>query len=121
MDHDRSRFSSAGANTSSKRAVVDREPVSQRMQLDAGRTRVEAADGFAERVVSRIDAPRHVVERISAASVGPVHHDDYGVFRSPLSAFVTQMRRRGLAGRLRTIGPGDTVPLLCTPEAGPPA
>jgi L-ascorbate metabolism protein UlaG (beta-lactamase superfamily) len=52
-----------------------------------------------------------LVERISPASVVPIHHDDYGVFRSPLSAFVTQMRRRGLAGRLRIATPGETVPL----------
>ncbi len=59
-----------------------------------------------------------LVERISPASVLPVHHDDYGVFRSPLSAFVTEMRRRGLTGRLRTFGSGDTVPLPGTPEDG---
>jgi hypothetical protein len=28
------------------------------------------------------------------------------------------MRRRGLTGRLRTFGPGDTVPLPGTPEDG---
>ena len=55
------------------------------------------------------------------ASVLPVHHDDYGVFRSPLSAFVTEMRRRGLTGRLRTFGPGDTVPLLDAPSTEHPA
>jgi L-ascorbate metabolism protein UlaG (beta-lactamase superfamily) len=52
-----------------------------------------------------------LVERISPRSVVPVHHDDYGVFRSPLSAFVAEMRRRGLAGRLRIPAPGDTVTL----------
>ena len=58
-----------------------------------------------------------LVERISPTSVVPIHHDDYGVFRSPLSAFVTQMRRRGLAERLRIAIPGDTVPLVGAPAA----
>ena len=53
-----------------------------------------------------------LVERTSPTSVVPIHHDDYGVFRSPLSAFVTQMHRRGLADRLRLATPGDTVPLI---------
>lgn len=53
-----------------------------------------------------------LVERLDPRSVVPVHHDDYGVFRSPLSAFLTEMRRRGLSGRVRTAAPGDTVPLL---------
>ena len=33
----------------------------------------------------------------------PVHHDDYGVFTSPLSNFVAEMRLRGHAARLRTV------------------
>ncbi|MCO1653980.1 MBL fold metallo-hydrolase [Pseudonocardia humida] len=52
-----------------------------------------------------------LVELIGPGSVIPVHFDDYGVFHSPLSAFVTEMRGRGLGGRLRVVNHGDTVEL----------
>jgi L-ascorbate metabolism protein UlaG (beta-lactamase superfamily) len=52
-----------------------------------------------------------LVERISPGTVVPVHYDDYGVFHSPLSAFVAEMRRRGQHGRLRTVVHGETVEL----------
>jgi L-ascorbate metabolism protein UlaG (beta-lactamase superfamily) len=41
----------------------------------------------------------------------PVHFDDYGRFRSPLSDFVAEVGRRRLPGELRTVGRGDTVSL----------
>lgn len=41
----------------------------------------------------------------------PVHHDDYTVFRSPLSDFVAEWQRRGLPGRLREVARGETVSL----------
>jgi L-ascorbate metabolism protein UlaG (beta-lactamase superfamily) len=44
----------------------------------------------------------------------PVHHDDYTVFRSPLSDYLTEVARRGLADRVRTVGRGDTVSLYPT-------
>ena len=41
----------------------------------------------------------------------PVHFDDYGLFKSPLSDFVAEVGRRRLPGELRTVGRGDTVSL----------
>jgi L-ascorbate metabolism protein UlaG (beta-lactamase superfamily) len=41
----------------------------------------------------------------------PVHHDDYGVFRSPLSAFLDEAGQRGLRDRVRTVARGETLPL----------
>jgi L-ascorbate metabolism protein UlaG (beta-lactamase superfamily) len=41
----------------------------------------------------------------------PVHHDDYRVFRSPLSAFVAQAESAGLASRVASVGRGDTIAL----------
>jgi hypothetical protein len=41
----------------------------------------------------------------------PVHFDDYTVFRSPLSDFQAEVRRRGLADRVRTVDRGATLPL----------
>ena len=40
----------------------------------------------------------------------PVHHDDYGVFRSPLRDFLAEVERRGLSG-VRPVARGETVPL----------
>jgi L-ascorbate metabolism protein UlaG (beta-lactamase superfamily) len=41
----------------------------------------------------------------------PVHHDDYGVFRSPLSDFLDECRRRGLPSVVRRVARGGTVAL----------
>jgi L-ascorbate metabolism protein UlaG (beta-lactamase superfamily) len=41
----------------------------------------------------------------------PVHHDDYGVFRSPLSAFLEAVSRASLATTVRSVERGQTVSL----------
>jgi L-ascorbate metabolism protein UlaG (beta-lactamase superfamily) len=53
-----------------------------------------------------------LVELVEPDAVVPIHFDDYGVFHSPLSAFVARMRRRGHSGRLRTVSHGETVELV---------
>ncbi len=60
-----------------------------------------------------MDGPMGVdfVERTQPSVVVPVHHDDYRVFRSPLSDFVTRARARGLASRIRAPRRGETVSL----------
>ncbi|WP_214367587.1 MBL fold metallo-hydrolase [Pseudonocardia sp. H11422] len=52
-----------------------------------------------------------LVRLIRPASTVPVHYDDYGVFRSPLSHFTDEMHRHGLDDRLRLVHRGQTVPL----------
>jgi L-ascorbate metabolism protein UlaG (beta-lactamase superfamily) len=52
-----------------------------------------------------------LVDMIDPRVVVPVHYDDYGVFRSPLSHMVDAMRARGHADRLRTVQRGDTIDL----------
>jgi L-ascorbate metabolism protein UlaG (beta-lactamase superfamily) len=42
----------------------------------------------------------------------PVHNDDYGVFKSPLSAFLDETARRGLRDLVRVVPPGETTQLL---------
>jgi L-ascorbate metabolism protein UlaG (beta-lactamase superfamily) len=49
--------------------------------------------------------------RVRPAIAVPVHHDDYGVFRSPLSDFLERVSRVGLADRVRPVGRGETVSL----------
>ena len=51
------------------------------------------------------------VERSRPSVVVPVHHDDYTVFRSPLSDFVERARASGLAADLRCPARGEVVSL----------
>jgi L-ascorbate metabolism protein UlaG (beta-lactamase superfamily) len=51
------------------------------------------------------------LETVDCARVMPVHFDDYTVFRSPLSDFEAEVRRRGLADRVQSIARGGTLPL----------
>ena len=41
----------------------------------------------------------------------PIHYDDYGVFKSPLSDFLTEMQQRGPKSEIRTPIRGETIPL----------
>jgi L-ascorbate metabolism protein UlaG (beta-lactamase superfamily) len=55
------------------------------------------------------------LRRVRPARAVPVHYDDYGVFRSPLSAFEDACRSEGLGDFVRTVGRGETIGL--DPEA----
>lgn len=50
-----------------------------------------------------------VVELLDLPKMIPVHFDDYGVFASPLSDFVDQMKRRGLGDRIIELERGSSV------------
>lgn len=52
-----------------------------------------------------------LVELLRPGVVVPVHHDDYGVFRSSLAQFLDETTRRGLVERVRVVRRGETVPL----------
>jgi L-ascorbate metabolism protein UlaG (beta-lactamase superfamily) len=52
-----------------------------------------------------------LLELVDARTVVPVHHDDYGVFRSPRSDFEAEVHRRGLTDRLRLVERGQTLTL----------
>ncbi len=52
-----------------------------------------------------------LVELVAPRVTVPVHHDDYGVFRSPLSAFLEECRRRGLPSEIRTVVRGGRIDL----------
>lgn len=56
-----------------------------------------------------------LVELLGPRLTVPVHHSDYGVFRSPLADFLAECARRGLRG-VRAVHPGEEVELL--PPAG---
>jgi hypothetical protein len=52
-----------------------------------------------------------VLETIAPRRATPVHHDDYGVFRSPLSDFLGEVERRGWDDRVDVVRRGETIPL----------
>ena len=49
------------------------------------------------------------VELLNLPRMIPVHFDDYGVFASPLSEFVDEMKRRGLGERIVELERGSSV------------
>jgi L-ascorbate metabolism protein UlaG (beta-lactamase superfamily) len=55
------------------------------------------------------------LRRIRPRTAVPVHHDDYRVFRSPLSDFLTLVDRAGLATAVRPVDRGQTIPLRAQP------
>jgi L-ascorbate metabolism protein UlaG (beta-lactamase superfamily) len=52
------------------------------------------------------------LRRLRHGQAVPVHHDDYGVFRSPLSAFVDAMTDGGPPVPVRPVQRGETIPLV---------
>ncbi len=51
------------------------------------------------------------LRRVRPGQAIPVHYDDYGVFRSPLSQFQRLAGSAGLGHLIRTVGRGDTLDL----------
>jgi len=51
------------------------------------------------------------LRRVRPGRAVPVHHDDYGVFRSPLADFEAAAREAGFAAALLPVRRGETVPL----------
>jgi len=51
------------------------------------------------------------LRRVGPAVAVPVHHDDYRVFRSPLSDFLDRTRSAGLSTEVRTVAQGESVDL----------
>lgn len=49
-----------------------------------------------------------LVELLQAGTHIPVHYDDYGVFKTPLAAFRSEVSRRGLDRRITYVEPGQT-------------
>ncbi|MBW0101299.1 MBL fold metallo-hydrolase [Pseudonocardia sp. KRD291] len=94
-------------NVPELREVRDRYPDVDVMVAHLGGTRIGG-------VLVTMDAVQgaDLVELVRPGAVVPVHYDDYGVFRSPLSHFTDEMRRRGmLDARVRLVARGETAPL----------
>jgi L-ascorbate metabolism protein UlaG (beta-lactamase superfamily) len=59
-----------------------------------------------------------LVELLRPSVTVPVHYDDYPRFRSPLSDFLSEARRRPSPGEVRTVQRGQTVSLRPAHHAG---
>src|SRR4051794_617219 len=95
--------------------IADRFPDLDAVVMHLGGTRVlfrtvtmDAAQGVD--FLRRLRPPRAV----------PVHHDDYGVFASPLSDFLDAVQSAGLADVVTPVGRGETVSLERPPAASRP-
>jgi L-ascorbate metabolism protein UlaG (beta-lactamase superfamily) len=88
------------------REVGERFPRLDAMVIHLGGTR---AMGILVTMDDRQGAD--MVDLIRPPVTIPIHYDDYTVFRSPLSSFLTEVRRRDLPGELRTVQRGQTIPL----------
>ncbi|MFC0507250.1 MBL fold metallo-hydrolase [Micromonospora costi] len=86
--------------------IPERYPDIDAMLIHLGGTKVAA-------ILLTMDARQgcDLVELIRPKLAVPIHYDDYEVFRSPLSHFVEEARRRGIVRQVRTIARGETVPL----------
>ncbi|MFY1597308.1 MBL fold metallo-hydrolase [Micromonospora sp. WMMD737] len=86
--------------------IPERYPDIDAMLIHLGGTRIAG-------ILLTMDARQgaDLVELVRPKLTVPIHYDDYPVFRSPLGHFVAEARRRGLAGTVRTIARGETVPL----------
>jgi L-ascorbate metabolism protein UlaG (beta-lactamase superfamily) len=49
---------------------------------------------------------------LDPGAVVPIHHDDYTVFKSPVSDFVAAARARGLESRVRVVDRGEEISLV---------
>jgi L-ascorbate metabolism protein UlaG (beta-lactamase superfamily) len=87
-------------------AVAERWPDLDAMVIHLGGTKV-----FGVTVTMDAEQGMNLVELIRPPLTLPVHYDDYGVFKSPLSHFLAEARRRGWAKEIRTVHHGETTHL----------
>ena len=88
------------------REVVERHGPIDAMVIHLGGTRV-----LGLLVTMDGDQGAQLVELLEPAVTVPVHHDDYTVFRSPLSDFVRRCRQLTLPTQVREVARGETVSL----------
>jgi L-ascorbate metabolism protein UlaG (beta-lactamase superfamily) len=87
-------------------AIHERYPDIDAAVVHLGGTRV-----LAHTVTMDAEQGADFLRRVSPASAIPVHYDDYGVFRSPLSAFLERVGRDDVATVVRPVRRGETVAL----------
>ena len=94
-----------------------REVVERRGPLDAAVLHLGGTRAFGLLVTMDDKQGSELAALLDPRVTVPVHHDDYTVFRSPVSDFLTACTRRGLATEVRTVERGGTISLGPTPAA----
>lgn len=93
-------------------AISDRFPDIDVAVMHLGGTRV-----LAHTVTMDADQGVDFLRRVRPGTAVPVHHDDYGVFRSPLSQFLLRAQQTGMRGLVQAVERGGTVELTDRPPA----
>ena len=75
-----------------------------------GGTRIPGVLGLGALVTMDGRMGADLLELVRPRTTVPVHHDDYGVFRSPLQDFLDEVQRRGLTG-VRPVARGERLAL----------
>jgi L-ascorbate metabolism protein UlaG (beta-lactamase superfamily) len=86
--------------------IADRYPVIDDAVVHLGGTRV-----LLHTVTMDDEQGVDCVQRLRPGHVVPVHYDDYGVFRSPLSAFLDRAEAAGVGAVVTPVRPGRTIRL----------
>lgn len=84
--------------------IAERYPLVDAAVVHLGGTKV-----LTRTVTMDADQGSNAVRRLVPRTTIPVHYDDYGRFRSPLSHFLD--RAPNMPGKIRTVRRGETVPL----------
>ena len=91
------------------RAIAERFPRLDAAVLHLGGTRV-----LGQTVTMDGRQGVDLLELVRPTCAVPIHYDDYGVMRSPLSDFVAEVARRQPKARVIAVGRGETVPLTAS-------
>jgi L-ascorbate metabolism protein UlaG (beta-lactamase superfamily) len=86
--------------------IAERHPALDTAVVHLGGTRV-----LLHTVTMDADQGVDFLRRVRPRCAVPVHHDDYRVFRSPLTAFLEAAREAGLADGVRPVFRGATIDL----------
>ncbi|WP_127480564.1 MBL fold metallo-hydrolase [Nocardioides pantholopis] len=95
-----------------------REIVERTGPLDAAVLHLGGTRALGLLVTMDGDQGADLVTLLRPAVTVPVHHDDYTVFRSPLSDFLRACDERAVPTQVRTVARGATIPLAAGERAG---
>ncbi len=90
------------------RQVPERHPDLDLGVWHLGGTRIPGVLGLGVMVTMDGRMGADLLEVVHPRVTVPVHYDDYGVFRSPLSDFLAEVERRGLTG-VRPVARGESL------------
>ena len=104
-------------NVPELRQVPQRHPELDLGLWHLGGTRIPGVLGLGLLVTMDAREGADLLELVRPRTTVPIHYDDYGVFTSPLSAFLAEVGRRGLPG-VRPMARGGTLALPPEPSTG---